>query len=62
VETLKVPQWVQQANDDAKEGEIPVVVFRRSNLNGDVLGRWHVIEAADSWLRRIRDIELVRLD
>lgn len=52
-EQIKVPAWVAQAQEDAKEGEVPVVVFRRSNLNGDPLGKWHVIEPADSWLARL---------
>ena len=59
-EVLKVPDWVKQAKDDAKEDEIPVVVFRRSNLNGDPLGKWHVIEPADSWLARLRELTDLR--
>lgn len=59
-ETLKIPDWVKQAKDDAKEDEIPVVVFRRSNLNGDPLGKWHVIEPADSWLARLRELTDLR--
>jgi hypothetical protein len=53
-ETLKVPTWVGQANEDAKEGDVPVVAFRRSNVGGDILGRWHIIEPAESWLQRLR--------
>jgi len=53
-EQLKIPVWVKQANDDAQPGEIPVVAFRRSKINGDILGDWHIIEPAESWLARLR--------
>ena len=52
-ETLKIPQWVAQSYGDAKPGEIPVVAFRRSRLNGDILGNWHIIEPADQWIARL---------
>lgn len=41
-ETWCLPAWLRQAYAAAREGEVPVVAFRRRNRGDDPSGRWHV--------------------
>lgn len=46
-ERLDVPSWMRQAYAAARGGEVPVVIFRRSNE------AWHVIEPLQEWARKV---------
>ena len=56
-ETLAIPQWVRQAEEDCGELE-PVVMFRQSRQP------WRVVVLAEEWLRlkRMESLSLHNVD
>jgi Holliday junction resolvase len=41
-ETLKLPAWLEQAREEAPEGAVPLVIFRRSRED------WHAVIPLDA--------------
>lgn len=57
-ETLRVPDWIRQAHEEAGDGETPVVVFRTNGGPGaEVLGSWHAILPLDALLELLQTVE-----
>ena len=43
-ERLAIPAWLRQAHAAARDGTVPVLVFRRNNdRGGDPVSRWHAV-------------------